>query len=151
VSEHLNLAPDPQAALEYAYPRWQVWQVEDTAEWWAAIRTNLTKWQLEAGCESYRYAATPGELAQLLDAQDEIVGVARTTVHLVAWGRDEDHVRRAYGEVAMYPVRPLWTVAHAASTTTEICPLSTDDPRAIVAHAGDGWAYAVYPVGYRGV
>ena len=112
--------------------------------------SNLTKRELAAGCESYRYAGTPGELAQLLDADDVVAGVSRVPVRLVAWGTDDDHVRRAYGDFAQHTVRPLWRVVEASSSTAESCPFSVADPAVITAHGVYGWAYAVYPADAAG-
>lgn len=143
----MEAAADPASALERAYPRWRVWQVEETREWWAAVKVNLTKREQAAGCESFRSAESPGELARLLDEQDATAGVSRSLVRLVTWGRDEVHLRRAYGEFALHPVRALWRVADTVSTSKGLCPVSVDDPAVIVAQAGDGWLYAVYPAG----
>jgi hypothetical protein len=145
--EYVNAAADPQAALERAYPRWHVWQAAETGEWWAAVRANLTKREQAAGCESYRSAETPGDLALLLNDEDATAGVSRSLVRLVAWGRDEIHLGQAYAEFALHPVRSLWRVADTVSSSTGPCPVSVDDPAVIVAHAGDGWLYAVYPAG----
>ena len=145
--DYVDAALDPAGALERAYPRWRVWQAEETGEWWAAVKTNLTRREQAAGCESFRCAGTPGDLALLLDDEDAAAGVSRSLVRLVTWGLDEAHLRRAYGEFALHPVRPLWRVADTVSTSTGPCPVSVDDPAVIVAHAGDGWCYAVYPAG----
>lgn len=146
MAEHLNLTADPQSAIEYAYPRWQAWHVPEKGQWWAAVRTNLTKGEVAAGCEPFQAAETPGELALLLDAEDQKAGVSRTPVRIVAWGSDDEHVSRAYSQFALHSARPVWKVTGARSTTGELCPWSISDPKAILAHAGDGWAYALYPV-----
>ena len=143
---YVDEAADPAAALERAYPRWRIWWVDESGEWWAAVKVNLTKREQAAGCEPFRSAATPGALALLLDDEDATAGVSRSLVRLVTWGVDEAHLRRAYGEFALHPVRALWRVADTVSTSKGLCPVSVDDPAVIVAHAGDGWLYAVYPV-----
>lgn len=144
--EYLDKATDPQSALERAYPRWMVWQVTETCEWWAAVKANLTSREIGMGCESYRAAETPGELAALLDEEDEKAGVSRAPVRLVAWALDEDRLGSAYDDFALQPVRAVWRVTGDESTTSASCAVSLDDPWVVVAQAGDGWAYAVYPV-----
>lgn len=150
MSEPLDFTLDPQATLERAYPRWRVWEAEETGEWWAAVKVNLTRVEVAAGCESYRAAATPGELAQLLDAEDRKVGVERAPVRVAAWGLTPAHVGVAVDEMGLRPTRPSWSIAVFESKTGLPCPLNLDDKALIAAQAGDGWAYAVYPAAVDG-
>lgn len=146
MSEHLDLAIDPQAALERAYPRWHVWQADETADWWAAVRVNLTRLETAAGCESYRSAETAAELAQLLDDEDRKAGVQRVPVRLEAWGLTLAHVGAAIDQMGSCSNRASWRIAGFESSTGARCPVNVEDGAVMVAQTGEGWAYAVYPV-----
>lgn len=145
MTEHLNLAGDPQGALEHAFPRWRVWQA-DSGRWWASVRTNLTRREEGRGCEPFREAATPGELAVLLEDDDALTFIDRTRVQLRVWGMNADRLGAAYDDLAWLPNRPAWRVGvdGCASSTGLPCTVEVDDPAVIASCAGDGWAYAVY-------
>ncbi len=59
-------------AIEAAFGgRWRAW-LSDTGRWWAARADPLTAADLTAGCLPFLNAASPGELARLIEAQEEL-------------------------------------------------------------------------------
>jgi len=76
---HASSGDDAQAsgeadalAIEAAFGgRWRAW-LSDTGRWWAARADPLTAADLTAGCLPLLNAASPGELTQLIHAQEEL-------------------------------------------------------------------------------
>jgi hypothetical protein len=51
--------------------RWGIW-LSDTGRWWATRRAALTAAELTAGCVPYLRAETESQLAEHIQAQEEI-------------------------------------------------------------------------------
>ena len=51
--------------------RWGIW-LSDTGRWWATRRDPLTAAGLTAGCVPFLRADTPAELAERIQAQEEL-------------------------------------------------------------------------------
>lgn len=60
--------------LERLYPRWLVWRSDESGQWWAARRDNITTRQKEAGWEAFLSAECLDRLAQLLADQAALTG-----------------------------------------------------------------------------
>lgn len=68
VGEHPPISE--QERVEAAYPRWMVWQSDDTGRWWASVRVNLTVEQERAGAVPHLAAGALGELEEEMAAED---------------------------------------------------------------------------------
>jgi hypothetical protein len=51
--------------------RWGIW-LSDTGRWWATRRAALTAAELAAGCVPYLRAETESQLAEHIQAQEEL-------------------------------------------------------------------------------
>jgi hypothetical protein len=131
--------------LERDHPRWQVWQAEESGEWWASVRRNLTPTQERAGCVPHLAAESAAELEQLL-TQDDARTAPALPVRVVAWGRTRREVEFALTCAGGRPGRAAWQFVSIERSTAQQCPISPGDPSAIAADHGEFWAYAVYRV-----
>lgn len=65
-------SPSTAETLETAFGgRWGIW-ISDTGRWWATRRNPLTAAGLTAGCVPFLRADTPAELAERIQAQEEL-------------------------------------------------------------------------------
>jgi hypothetical protein len=55
--------------------RWGVW-LSDTGRWWAARRSALSSAELSAGCVPFLRADGPAQLAERIQAQEEMASQA---------------------------------------------------------------------------
>jgi hypothetical protein len=65
---------DQATHAEAAHPRWRVWRGEESGQWWASVRSNLTPTQQRAGCVPHLSAPTLMELEELLIIEDRRAG-----------------------------------------------------------------------------
>jgi hypothetical protein len=136
--------------VERAHSRWHIWQAEESRQWWASVRVNLTPNQERAGCVPHLTAATLPALKVLLQEEDQRAQSASShaptvPVRAQLWGVTEADIDYALRKAKAGEFRRTWEFATIERLSGIPCPLDMHDPKAIAAEQGYHWAYVVYP------